>query len=338
MHEDTLGHDQPPQSHGPHGSVRRIYRPPATRQTMTVACSTCGAIFAPSHLHSELHLASPSVLEAALMSMSHFCFRCRRASCPECWDHVHRLCGACVAELGLPFRHEVPPLEGTLFPPAAPALSTTPSSSDPYTCQADNSGPTPDPLLTCVQAGRFRTPSSPSTFIAAIETVEMQGVLPPTSPGPITSEAYPSPSAAAPSSSPATPESTTASSTHDLPAREQAPLRPPLASSAATALPSQQATPSHNLPSSPLLTSQATSKAAYHQADPIATPKALPHATRSVFPLWLSLPLLALLTLALTAVFLSELSSAFDALLLRAIHIDIRGTINLFLQWIQWFH
>ncbi|MBX5458800.1 MAG: hypothetical protein IRZ31_18055, partial [Thermogemmatispora sp.] len=216
-------------------------------------------------------------------------------------------------------------------------LSTTPPSFDPCTCQADNSDPTPDPLLTCVQAGRFRTPSSPSTFIAAIETVEMQRVLPPTSPGPITPEASPS-SSTIPASSPATPESISTPPARDLPAREQAPLRPPLASPAATSLPSQQAIPSHNLPSSPSFTSQATSQAAYHQAKRIATSKEPPHPTRSAFPLWLSLPLLALLTLALATVLLAELSSAFDALLLRAIHIDIRGTINLFLQWIQWFH
>ncbi|WP_069801406.1 hypothetical protein [Thermogemmatispora onikobensis] len=338
MNEDMPGPDQPPQQHGQPRSARRIYRPPATEHT-TVACSTCGAIFAPSHLHPELRLASPAVLEAALMSMSHFCFRCRRAACPECWDHVHRICGACVAELGLPFRREVPPLEGAFFAPPPPAPSSTSTSSDPCTCQINQSSPTQEPLLTCLQAGRFRTLSSPSAFIAAIETVEMQNVqpLPPTSPGPAAPAAHPSPSTPPTDNTAATESKAIPPSLH-LPANEQPPLLPPPASSSTASPFLQQTTPSHNLASPTRLTPRTTSKVAQDQPAHSIAQKEAHQPRASGLPLWLSLPLLALLTLALAAILLAELSAAFNALLLRAIHIDIRGTINLFLQWIQWFH
>ncbi len=274
------------------------------------------------------------------MSMSHFCFRCRRAACPECWDHVHRICGACVAELGLPFRREVPPLEGILFAPAPTVSPPTSTSSDPCTCQINESSSTQEPLLTCLQAGRFRVLSSPSTFIAAIETVEMQNVqpLPPTRPAPAAPEAHPS-SSTPPTETTATVENRAIAPSRNLPLNEQTPLLLPPASSSSTASsPHQQTTPKHNLASATHLTPRATSTAAQDQSTRSIAPKKAHQQGANTFLLWLSLPLLALLTLALAAILLAELSAAFNALLLRAIHIDIRGTITLFLQWIQWFH
>jgi hypothetical protein len=83
----------------------------------TVSCMICQAVYAPSQLRTDLIQASPLALESTFMSMCHFCFRCRRPSCPACWDYVHGLCAACDQDANLPFRTELPPLYGTLLPP-----------------------------------------------------------------------------------------------------------------------------------------------------------------------------------------------------------------------------
>src|SRR6266487_1962329 len=64
----------------------------------TVTCTLCGAGYVPSPAHEDLKYAPEVVLESVLMRMCHFCFRCRRAACPECWDEVHGVCGSCVQE------------------------------------------------------------------------------------------------------------------------------------------------------------------------------------------------------------------------------------------------
>ncbi|HEY7416098.1 MAG TPA: hypothetical protein VH593_12970 [Ktedonobacteraceae bacterium] len=92
---------------------------PARRTHMnTVTCVICQAAYAPSRLHEYLLLAPPVALESAFMSMCHFCFRCRRPACPQCWDDVHGVCGACSQDANLPFRVAPTPLRGLLFPPA----------------------------------------------------------------------------------------------------------------------------------------------------------------------------------------------------------------------------
>jgi hypothetical protein len=84
----------------------------------TVTCVICQAVYAPSRLHEYLLLSPPIALESAFMSMCHFCFRCRRPACPQCWDDAHGVCGACSQEAHLPFRVPPTPLRGLLFPPA----------------------------------------------------------------------------------------------------------------------------------------------------------------------------------------------------------------------------
>jgi hypothetical protein len=79
----------------------------------TITCIICQAVYAPSRLHAYLLQAPPIALESAFMSMCHFCFRCRRPSCPNCWDAVHAICGQCTRETHVPFRAETPSLEGT---------------------------------------------------------------------------------------------------------------------------------------------------------------------------------------------------------------------------------
>lgn len=159
----------------------------------TVTCSICGAMYTPSHLHQDLRHAPAHMLDATFMSMCHFCFRCRRPACPQCWDPIHGVCGECVQEAHLPFRQEVAPLDGLVFPlPLRQSRSVQ-----------ENAGPVP---LVCIRPGRFQSSSEAQTLvslpsvqvqvdkpvsseadqIAAAETVHQRVVLPQQSPTPIT--------------------------------------------------------------------------------------------------------------------------------------------------------
>jgi hypothetical protein len=132
---------------------------------VTITCPLCDAQFTPEPEHAYLHSVEPDALEAAFQSVCHVCFRCHRSACPECWDNVHRVCGACVQEAGLTFRTEAAPLAGLLFPPAAQAFSTAMQSS-----------PTP---FVCIQPGRFeieRQHSSDTDTPAAIPSLNDKDV------------------------------------------------------------------------------------------------------------------------------------------------------------------
>ncbi|MDQ6660382.1 MAG: hypothetical protein M3Z24_05385 [Chloroflexota bacterium] len=132
-----------------------------TAEMNSMICNICSAAYVPAPSHQYLLDASPLVRESAFMSMCHFCFRCRHAACPECWDEINGLCGACVKEIGLSFRVDAPPLKGVFFPPVrqlqAPAKRTT------------------SPLLVCVRSGSFQTEiQQPSSdIVKAIESETM---------------------------------------------------------------------------------------------------------------------------------------------------------------------
>jgi hypothetical protein len=136
-----------------------VTRPPAAEVEKTVSCTICGAVYAPSLEYAYLLNASPAALESALMSMCHFCFRCRRPSCPACWDDVHGVCGSCVQEANLPFRSEPALLNGLLFPPHPMSPVRAFHASSP---------------LACIREGRFQQPGSLSVDeISARPTQEM---------------------------------------------------------------------------------------------------------------------------------------------------------------------
>src|SRR6266852_8062897 len=90
---------------------------PTVENGLTVTCAICEAVYAPSPPRLPFLQNAQGALEATFISMCHFCFRCRRAACPQCWDEVHGVCGACVQEAKLPFRAEAAPLDGLAFPP-----------------------------------------------------------------------------------------------------------------------------------------------------------------------------------------------------------------------------
>src|SRR6059058_1901617 len=84
-----------------------------------IVCIICDALFAPSPREQP---TSAIALESAFLSVCHFCFRCRRPACPQCWDHVHAICGACVKETGLMFRTPASVLSDPLFAPVRQQL------------------------------------------------------------------------------------------------------------------------------------------------------------------------------------------------------------------------
>ncbi|MHB8598783.1 MAG: hypothetical protein ACYDER_18445 [Ktedonobacteraceae bacterium] len=134
-------------------SGEQVARNPRVGQdatTRTMACPVCKALYTPAPAHQQLVLAPHIVLESAFMSMCHFCFRCRRAACPDCWDAVHGVCGACVAEAQLPFRTQVKPLSNAMPPlPQQQQVVETMHAK---------------PVLVCIQHGRFYVKSlQPST-------------------------------------------------------------------------------------------------------------------------------------------------------------------------------
>jgi len=100
----------------------------------TVTCALCDASFIPAPEREYAWKVDATELEAAFMSICHFCFRCRRAACPECWDPVHRVCAQCAAEAGLTFRAEPLPLAGMIFPSISSARQARDESTAPFVC------------------------------------------------------------------------------------------------------------------------------------------------------------------------------------------------------------
>src|SRR6266567_1325267 len=118
----------------------------------TVTCVICNAVYMPSPVYEYLSLTSSIALESALMSMSHFCFRCRRPACPQCWDEIHGVCGACVQDTHLPFRRASAPLKGALFAAAPQTQGQSKHKRAP---------------LICIRHGRFQRPTTSSRKSAA---------------------------------------------------------------------------------------------------------------------------------------------------------------------------
>lgn len=165
---------QPPQEQ----VLRATDDQPAIASLPVVFCQICHAGYAPAPTHEDLKHAPLVVLESVLMGMCHFCFRCRHAACPACWDEVHGVCGSCTQEAHLPFRSEVRQLEGTMLPPVRQVhrIQEKPAS----------------PLLVCVRPGRFHAELSQATGMfqrltvpspAAIHPPALQGEEQPEKPG-----------------------------------------------------------------------------------------------------------------------------------------------------------
>jgi hypothetical protein len=133
-------------------------------EVTTVICPICGAVYAPSPSLVSFLQASPDALESAFMSMCHFCFRCRRPACPQCWDGVHGVCGDCVHEAHLSFRSEAAPLEGLIF--------------RPFRREERSQEEVAAALLACVKPGRFQQGVVQANAAPADMTRRTEGRIP----------------------------------------------------------------------------------------------------------------------------------------------------------------
>lgn len=106
----------------------------ASADALTITCALCDARFAVASGCEDGGKAGEAEIEAAFMGICHFCFRCRRAACPECWDTVHRVCAQCVTWAGLSFRVEPLPLADVIFSPLSSERQTRSEPISPFVC------------------------------------------------------------------------------------------------------------------------------------------------------------------------------------------------------------
>lgn len=151
-----------------------------------VSCPICHAVYIPSSRQQTVVRGPASLLESAFLAICHFCFRCQRPSCPQCWNPIHHACASCSEEARLPFRAPVPSLEGLIFS-ALDASQEAPLS------------------FTCLRDGTFYLPAT----APHVDSAENKPAAPPSSSSyPVTSGDLPAlhperPAPAAPSSYPA---------------------------------------------------------------------------------------------------------------------------------------
>lgn len=87
-----------------------------------ITCPICQAVYLPASTQQRATRETSRVLEAAFLRVCHFCFRCQRPACPQCWNPMHHVCVACGEEAHLPFLLPVPSLEGVVLAPSLPAV------------------------------------------------------------------------------------------------------------------------------------------------------------------------------------------------------------------------
>lgn len=159
-------------------------------------------------IFQEERQAAFDAFDAAFRELGIACPRCKRTGCPDCWDGDHKLCGSCVAELGLDRSPHhglltVGPLAdgrlerlepGRYSEPARPAwlrsLIDTKPALDPFPAagtltgqhppaQAPRSQPTPPPLTQTSAASPlvFSRATTPAIGIASAPAARTRGHL-----------------------------------------------------------------------------------------------------------------------------------------------------------------
>ena len=128
-----------------------------------IACPVCRAVYVPSNEQQD-H-SSTLLLETAFLEVCHFCFRCQRPACPQCWNPVHHTCAACCEEARLPFRGPVPALEGLVFLP----LSAHPARGQAisFVCQRNGRFYTSEPTTPDPAPHKIATTTAPVSVPAA---------------------------------------------------------------------------------------------------------------------------------------------------------------------------
>ena len=115
-----------------------------------VACPICRAVYIPSSRQSTATLASLTLLETAFLAVCHFCFRCQRPACPQCWNSTHQLCSCCCEEAHLSPRLSTPCFEGLIFSPQVASQAVSLS-------------------FACLHNGRFYAPE-PAPGVESLES------------------------------------------------------------------------------------------------------------------------------------------------------------------------
>ncbi len=140
-----------------------------------VACPVCRAVYVPSREQQDC--SSALLLETAFLEVCHFCFRCQRPACPQCWNPVHHSCASCCEEARLPFRGPVPALEGLVFLPLS--SHSAQSNAISFVCQRNGRFYTPEPVLPDAASQKTSTSSAPvSASVAATSQAATSGALP----------------------------------------------------------------------------------------------------------------------------------------------------------------
>lgn len=129
-----------------------------------VACPICRAIYVPSGEQRP-----SALLETAFLAVCHFCFRCQRPSCPQCWNPVHHVCASCSEEARLPFRSPVPSLEGLIFA----STRSAPTNKISFLCQRNGHFYTPE-----ADEPHLESRQVPASSVPAANPQKSPGALP----------------------------------------------------------------------------------------------------------------------------------------------------------------
>jgi hypothetical protein len=90
---------------------------PQTETLKVVSCLVCQAVYIPSSQQQGNAQSSFILLETAFLRVCHFCFRCQRPACPQCWNQTYNLCAACSKAARCVFRSPLTSFEGLIFSP-----------------------------------------------------------------------------------------------------------------------------------------------------------------------------------------------------------------------------
>jgi hypothetical protein len=83
-----------------------------------VTCPVCRAVYVPYiQKQRDGYNGSFTLLETAFLRVCHFCFRCQRPACPQCWNQEYNLCAACSKVAHVPFHSPLSSFEGLIFSP-----------------------------------------------------------------------------------------------------------------------------------------------------------------------------------------------------------------------------
>lgn len=296
-----------------------------------ISCSICRAVYIPSSQQRAEVPRSATLLETAFLRICHFCFRCQRPACPQCWNPVHQVCFACGEEAHLPFLSPVPALEGLII--CAPQSSqSAPAQNQSFTCLRNGRFCSPDHVAPSeppkVEVPREYAP--PEMYDQPLEALD-QALL--------SASSYPYPSwiqevlghkTESPSVEPPSCEHNRAFSdqqsiSHAQPAQAEAPVSPhtsqPDWATVAYALPQLAELP-------PLLTDDKRRETEERDDVVAKEPTPLIERVENILLVITSTLLLAIVVMIVLAVSSADMNTFF----LRLMHVDIRTEISYFLQ------